>query len=620
MVSLHQEDGVLQWKDIAFIPSIHGRVAFAREVRRVFLAGRYPTVAVELPESLAERTLEGIEHLPVIHTVSYEEGNGSRCFFPLDPCDSVVEALRLGIGENCDLEFIDFDVEEFQRLEMVLPDSYAVNSIGLPDFYSTVAPVLPTPPPGSQDDMRELWMAHKLWKILKRGRRHLPVLCVLGMAHLRGVVSYLEKAEASGEAAFDGTDPQGLPPFDVALDPISSGSLYHILGELPYTTHLYEEERRSITLEEFEAVDKMKELLLRARERYHEKHTQEYERISLASFQNMLQLIRNLCLLQKRLTPTLYEMAIAARGVVGSEFAIAVVETAKDYPSLDDREDTHPVDMTEEAMKFGEDIYPAKKRYVDEAKVWKKLKLEAPPPPNQVKRWQTAWNPHDTCSWTPEDILIENFAGHVRGRALLESGIAQEHLEEFSTSLKDGIHLRETIRNLHLGKIIVRETPPVHGQVGAVVIIYEPPHEKKFPWKLTWLPEFEWESVLAFYATDFRAELVGPGVARSTYGGQLFLRPHRIIRDVWHDPQFDEARDDAERLQFAAAALSPERFVACVSASPPTRRVKEYALRRGKQVIYLPLSSFSRSTLEKLRRFHVLNGKPVRSYARQFIR
>ena len=155
MDSLHQKDGVLQWRDIAFIPSIHGRVAFAREVRRVFLAGRYPTVAVELPEALAERTLEGIEHLPTIHAVSYEESNGSRCFFPVDPCDSVIEALRLGIGENCYLEFIDLDVENFQRLEVVLPDSYAVNSIGLPDFYGAIAPLLPAPPPETQDDIRE---------------------------------------------------------------------------------------------------------------------------------------------------------------------------------------------------------------------------------------------------------------------------------------------------------------------------------------------------------------------------------------------------------------------------------------------------------------------------------
>ena len=74
------------------------------------------------------------------------------------------------------------------------------------------------------------------------------------------------------------------------------------------------------------------------------------------------------------------------------------------------------------------------------------------------------------------------------------------------------------------------------------------------------------------------------------------------------------------RLVFAGAECSPEHFIAYLAASAPTPRMKEYTRRQGKKIIYLPLSSFSRSTLQKLRRFHVLNGKPVRSYARQFIR
>ncbi len=650
MSGLCEQGGILWWDQIAFIPSIHGRVAFAREVRRVFLGGRFPTVAVELPESLAQKTFEGLERLPVICTVSYEERSGTRCFFPIDPCDSIVEALRLGIGESCALELIDCDVEDFRRMDVVLPDSYAVNSIGLPRFYRAVEPALPRPEPGSQDDQRERFMARQLVALLEGNRRSLPVLCVLGMAHLSGVVRYLEclrgrqnTGKVEGAASIDDAPP-ALPPFDVALHEVSEGSLYHILGELPYTTHLYELQRASVTLEEFEALDKMKELLLEARSRYHKKHTQEYEQVSIGSFQNLLQLTRNLCLLQKRLTPTLYEMALAAKGIAGSELAIEVIETAKGYPPAagneespltgDEEADGEPegsheagfeediglAEVTENAMAFGGDAYRAKKRYVDEAKVWKKLKLEPPPPPREVERWRTAWNPNRNCSWTPEDVLIESFAGHVRNRALLESGIAQEHLEEFRTSFKDGIHVRETIRNLHLGKIIVKETPAPRGQVGAVVIIYESPDAEKFPWKITWFPEYAWESILALYATDYREDLIGPGIARSTYGGQLFLRTSHPVGEVWSDPAFGEARDDAERLLFAGAAYSPDVFIAYVAASQPTPRMKEYARRCGKRIIYLPLSSFSRTTIQKLRRFHVLNGKPVRSWAREFIR
>ena len=112
---------------------------------------------------------------------------------------------------------------------------------------------------------------------------------------------------------------------------------------------------------------------------------------------------------------------------------------------------------------------------------------------------------------------------------------------------------------------------------------------------------------------------MGPGIARSTYGGQIFFRTGQVP-DLWSDPLLDEARDDAERLLFGAVRFSPEHFVAYLAASAPSPRMKEYARLHGKKIIFLPLSSFSRSTLQKLRRFHVLNGKPVRSYARQFIR
>jgi hypothetical protein len=475
-------------------------------------------------------------------------------------------------------------------------------------------------------------MADRLWRLLARGQRALPILCVIGLGHFRGIAARLETL-ASGAEEPD-PEPPPPPPLDISLRRITEASLHHVLGELPWTTYLWELERRAITLDEFEAVDKMKELLVEARNRYEVGRKEEYERIPLSSFQNLLQLIRNLCLVHKRLTPGLYELALAAKGIVGDEFAARVIETARRYPfqagspgkEPDDGPDTSPwsslpgARMTESAIRVGGSFEAAKKRYVDEARIWKKLRLEKPPPPKWKEKWRTAWVPHQCCSWTPEDIVIENFAGHVRDRALTECGIGQERLEEFRTSFKDGIHVRETLRNLHLGKIIVKETPVVRGRVGAVVIIYEKPEGDRFPWKLTWLPEYAWESALAFYATDYRKDIVGPGIARAVYGGQLFLRSSHPIRDIWTDPDLSEARSDDEKLLLAAAKRSDERFVAYVAKSPPTSRQKDLASLAGKRIVYLPLSSFSRTTIEKLRRFHVLNGKPVRNYAARYIR
>jgi hypothetical protein len=65
---------------------------------------------------------------------------------------------------------------------------------------------------------------------------------------------------------------------------------------------------------------------------------------------------------------------------------------------------------------------------------------------------------------------------------------------------------------------------------------------------------------------------------------------------------------------------SRERHVALVSAKPPPASWRRRGRRFGRKVIHLPLARFSGQLIERLRRFHVLNGKQVRSYAADFIR
>ena len=101
-----QEDDKLIYKNITVVPSIHARAAFALEVRRLFLSDSYDCVAVELPDSLREKVLEGIEGLPDVHVVVYQDGGGAYGYVPIDPCDSIIEAIRLGLRERrCRLRF-----------------------------------------------------------------------------------------------------------------------------------------------------------------------------------------------------------------------------------------------------------------------------------------------------------------------------------------------------------------------------------------------------------------------------------------------------------------------------------------------------------------------------------
>jgi hypothetical protein len=133
------------------------------------------------------------------------------------------------------------------------------------------------------------------------------------------------------------------------------------------------------------------------------------------------------------------------------------------------------------------------------------------------------------------------------------------------------------------------------------------------------MAEHDQESTLAFYATDPRADLVGPGIGRIHYGGCLFIYPPVVIPDVWDDLRFERARRPSERLLLAALAWSRDRFVAYAGPNPPAPEVQAQAAQLGRHIVYLPLTSFSAPTLEKLRRAHVLNGRQVRSWADRFI-
>ena len=66
--------------------------------------------------------------------------------------------------------------------------------------------------------------------------------------------------------------------------------------------------------------------------------------------------------------------------------------------------------------------------------------------------------------------------------------------------------------------------------------------------------------------------------------------------------------------------LGKERHVAVVSARPPAAGWRRLARRYGKKIVHMPLKRFGGQLVERLRRFHVLNGKVVRSYAADFIR
>jgi hypothetical protein len=125
---------------------------------------------------------------------------------------------------------------------------------------------------------------------------------------------------------------------------------------------------------------------------------------------------------------------------------------------------------------------------------------------------------------------------------------------------------------------------------------------------------------LAFYATDFHDEILGPGVAVATYGGALFLYPPRSIPDIWSDKELQFADTLEEKLIAAACLHANSKQIALLSPIAPLASWRRIAKRFGKSLVHVPLSQFSDAMVAQLRTVHVLNGKEVRSFAAHFIR
>ena len=131
--------------------------------------------------------------------------------------------------------------------------------------------------------------------------------------------------------------------------------------------------------------------------------------------------------------------------------------------------------------------------------------------------------------------------------------------EKFTTSVRDGIDIRETLRNWHTGDLYVKVVPPSRGSIEVVVFLFDIPADPQiYVNRTTWYAEHAEESTLAFYATDPMKNLVGPGIAQAQYGGALFIFPPRPIPDVWSDRRLDFTDTLEERL-LAAALLAQSR-------------------------------------------------------------
>jgi hypothetical protein len=625
---------------IRVMPVIHGSGDFAIEVREELLKRPYDCVAVPLPPSFQEHVETAIEWLPRISIVVQvdaetgedeieSESEAGFSYVPIDPCQGVVAALRTARGERIAREFIDLETPRFVQVTGAFPDPYALKRVSTERFAAALLAAVPAPLPGQNTD-RIAWMAHRLRALEKRYQLILFVCSILDWPWIRDAF----------QRSLPPPEPESFfsPIVTCAVDP---STLIFVLGELPYITRMYELGRRELTPDDNLSVDGVKEMVLDARERLRAKHPKVAERITPQLLSIYFRYIRNLALLDRRLTPDLYTLIVAAQQTAGDDFALALAETAREYDisrfheddawgDLDRGHDTEGTGFDDlEKARIGIDVAelpvwgtgPMVSRLPGQSLTWRTCELRPRPPKEDQARWRQRWNPFAICSYPPEDDRIESFHRHVRDQARAIMGADLARSEKFTTSVRDGIDIRETLRNWHTGDLYVKVVPPSRGSIEAVVFLFDNPADPAvYTHRTTWYAEHAEESTLAFYATDPMKNFVGPGIAQAVYGGALFLFPPRSIPDVWTDKHLDFADTLEERLLAAAFLHSKERHVAVVGAMVPPASWRRLARKFGRKIVHLPLKRFSGQLLERLRTFHVLNGKQVRSYAADFIR
>lgn len=633
------------------LPVLHYRLEFAHLVAAAFRKVRPDAVAIELPVTHETHFLRAVARLPQVSVISCPAGEGTS-YLLVEPADPLVEGARLALEQGLPLHCIDVDLDGYPRHQERLPDSYSICRLGLAPFYGAYREICGSEEPCQEDLRREQGMA---WRLQQLAKRHKRILFLCGMAHLERVKQLF-------------ATPLTIPMERLRREGLSLWNLHpdscrEILTESPFLNAVYEYRRSELPAEpdqesgglrkRFHALELIKggreelpeERLLdnairrtarrlgthgtfpdRQRIIYHlfseaaRHYRQETgEPVHLWQKRAFFRFARNYAVSGGMLMPDLYQLLAAARGCVDDNFAYAFCRLATCYPWQLETSDLPTIAISVEEIWGGSRrirFRPRQKRAKGLARLgFMKRKRERRP-----GEWLEGFDDPSICSYPPEDLAIEGYGEFLKKKGSMQLSEEQTRSERFSTSLLDGIDMRETLRHLAEGAIYVREQQRARGGVGCVVLIFDEDRgDRRYPYRMTWLGEHDQESDMAFYATEPEENVVGPGICRCEYGGLLLSYPPRRLYDVWHDPDYRGLGSKAEVLLMAALDYSPEKHVVHVAARPPRSMFKQLAARRGRQIVHIPLGSLSPLKLKQIRIMHILAGKDKRDLAREYI-
>ena len=586
----------IEWRNVRLVPILHNRMEFAIEVRRQFEEFRPDRVAVEYPDTLGDKILQGVKRLPLLSVVYYEDKDGALSYLPLESTDGQVEAVRMALSEGLPIHFIDRDTSGYPLDTSPMPDPYAVKTIGHFLYSQAYLKVSQTHTSLPEDTLREKTMAYHLQRLSRKGDR---ILFVGGLSHLASLQNLLNQPQTQviGRIKREG----------VGLAHLHKESSQEILSEIPYLSAAYERSRSGDRLDKMDRLKIISRLINLAVKAHWKKNKEE---LTVNQIRILHKFARNYALLTGYLVPNFYQLIVAARGAADDNFAYEVWEKGSEYP-WQTEEPGLPI------LKLrGEDLFLDQKRIKFHRRLKTMRRRLIPIPVKKKKRerypgeWKKDFKGHFICSYPPEDVIIEGYGHYLMKKAFEIKSEENSRIEPFLCSMMEGLDIRETIRDWKRGTIYVKAERPLKGKVGSVVVIFDADLAKKdseenFPWCVTWLGEHAQESDMAFYSTPAGEIMEGPGISKCQYGGFMLTYPPMRVYDIWKDPFFDFARNKPERLLMAALDYCLEKHVVYMSATPPSGWCHSMATRLGKKIIYLPIGTFSPVTLKTVSYTHL---------------
>ncbi len=576
------------------VPILHYTMEMALFVKRAFEAFKPDAVAVELPQTMEQLFLHAAMRLPDVSVVQAE-----NLYFMCEPCDAAFEGLRSALESGIPAYCIDLDVEDYPLHHEDLPDPYATVHIGLEAYYKAYKKVTFQKHP--LDEKRELHMARRLKELLLT---HDRVLFIGGMSHLESVLNRIDQQHFPELAHAQRNE--------MRLATLAEDSCREVMAECGWTTLAYERWRQNPQEGLLDRQKLLYHLYKKAGARYRQNTGNPFPGYCL---RNTMKYVRNYSLLHGRLMPDLYKTLSAAKGCVDHNYAYETWYLATHYPLR------RNIDNLPELSLSVEEVWKNAKRLQFHLKQKREKGL------NFQRRAKDRASirflppaPFSICSYPPEDVVIENFGEYLKkkGSVLLSEEAARSI--PFSSSLEDGIDTRETIRHFYEHKLYVKVNGRPPGAASSVVVIFDEDIDReRYPWRTTWIGEHSQESDMAFYATPTTANVVGPGISRCEYGGFMMTSPPRRLYDIWSDPDYAGSRSKAEVLLLAAIDYAVKPVIVYVAEKPPRSKIRSFASRFGKKIIYIPIGQLSPILLNKLRTFHVLDGHDKREIAGDYI-